>query len=94
MKNTKVTLFSLVMVAFLVACNHTPLKTYNITLINPEDTTMVTSNVKQYIHDMRMTSIRFGIYMVMKALISMKVVRKMKIEFILILVMSMVKTPL
>ena len=59
MKNTKVTLFSLAMVAFLVACNHAPEKTYNITLINPEDTTMVTSNVKQYIHDMRMQEVQY-----------------------------------
>ena len=59
MKNTKVTLFSLAMVAVLAACNNTPKKTYNITLINPEDTSMVTSNVKQYIHDMRMQEIQY-----------------------------------
>ena len=53
MKNTKVTLFSLAMVAVLAACNNTPKKVYNITLIAPEDTSMVTSNVKQYIDDMR-----------------------------------------
>ena len=59
MKNTKVTLFSLAMVAVLAACNNTPKKTYNITLINPEDTSMVTSNVKQYIHDMRMQEVQY-----------------------------------
>ena len=53
MKNTKFAIFSLSMVALLAACQNTPKKEYNITLINPEDTSMVTSNVKQYIDDMR-----------------------------------------
>ena len=53
MKNTKFAVFSLSMVALLAACQNTPKKEYNITLINPEDTSMVTSNVKQYIDDMR-----------------------------------------
>ena len=53
MKNAKFAIFSLSMVALLAACQNTPKKEYNITLINPEDTSMVTSNVKQYIDDMR-----------------------------------------
>ena len=53
MKRTNLVIFSLAMIATLVACNQSPKKEYNITLINPEDTSMVTSNVKQYIEDMR-----------------------------------------
>ena len=41
------------MVAVLAACQNTPKKVYNITLANPNDTTMITSNVKQYIDDMK-----------------------------------------
>ena len=41
------------MVAIIAACQNTPKKVYNITLSNPENTSMVTSNVKQYIDDMK-----------------------------------------
>ena len=42
------------MVAFLVACqNNTPKKEYFIRLNDVENATMVTSNVKQYIDDMK-----------------------------------------
>ena len=53
MKNTKLVIFSLSMVAIIAACQNTPKKVYNITLSNPENTSMVTSNVKQYIDDMK-----------------------------------------
>ena len=53
MKNKKLALFCLSMVAVLAACQNTPKKVYNITLANPNDTTMITSNVKQYIDDMK-----------------------------------------
>ena len=59
MKRTKMTVFSLAMVAILAACNNAPKKEYNITLVNPSDTTMVTSNVKQYINDMKMQEIQY-----------------------------------
>ena len=53
MKNTKLVIFSLSMVAILAACQKTPEKVYNIKLNSVENTTMVTSNVKQYIDDMK-----------------------------------------
>ena len=59
MKNNKLTIFSLAMVAVLAACNQTPKKVYNITLVNPEDTTMVTANVKQYIDDMKKQEVQY-----------------------------------
>ena len=54
MKNSKFVIFSLSMVALLAACqNHAPKKEYNIRLNDVENVTMVTSNVKQYIDDMK-----------------------------------------
>ena len=53
MKNTKVVIFSLSMVALLAACQNTPKKVYNIKLNDPTNVTMVTNNVKTYIDDMR-----------------------------------------
>lgn len=53
MKNTKLAIFSLSMVALLAACQNTPKKVYNITLSDPENVTMVTENVKRYMDDMR-----------------------------------------
>lgn len=53
MKNTKLVIFSLSMVAILAACQKTPEKVYNIKLNSVENATMVTSNVKQYIDDMK-----------------------------------------
>lgn len=53
MKNTKLVIFSLSMVALLAACQNTPKKVYNIRLNSVENTTMVTANVKQYIDDMK-----------------------------------------
>ena len=60
MKNSKFVIFSLSMVALLAACQqHSPKKEYNITLNNPENTTMVTSNVKQYIDDMKKQEVQY-----------------------------------
>ena len=53
MKNTKLVIFSLSMVALLAACQKAPEKVYNIKLNSVENATMVTSNVKQYIDDMK-----------------------------------------
>ena len=60
MKNTKVTLFSLAMVAVLVSCtNNGPKKEYYIRLNDVENTTMVTSNVKTYIDDMKKQEVQY-----------------------------------
>ena len=54
MKNTKFVIFSLSMVALLASCQgNSPRKVFNIILNNPENTTMVTENVKRYMDDMR-----------------------------------------
>ena len=53
MKNTKLVIFSLSMVALLAACQKAPEKVYNIKLNSVDNATMVTSNVKQYIDDMK-----------------------------------------
>ena len=59
MKNTKLMIFSLSMVALLAACQNTPKKVYNIRLNSVENTTMVTSNVKQYIDDMKKQEVQY-----------------------------------
>ena len=54
MKNIKLAIFSLSMVALLAACQKgEQKKVYNISLINPENTSMITENCKRYIDDMR-----------------------------------------
>ena len=54
MKNNKFVVFSLAMVAILAACQQGgQKKVFNISLKNPENTSMVTENVKRYIDDMR-----------------------------------------
>ena len=59
MKNTKLVIFSLSMVALLAACQNTPKKVYNIKLNSVENATMVTSNVKQYIDDMKKQEVQY-----------------------------------
>ena len=65
MKNTRLAIFSMSVALVLTACGGTttskevekssiqPKPEYNITLINPDNTSMVTSNVKRYIDDMK-----------------------------------------
>ena len=54
------TLFSLAMVAVLVSCtNNGPKKEYYIRLNDVENTTMVTSNVKTYIDDMKKQEVQY-----------------------------------
>ena len=59
MKNTKLVILSLSMVALLAACQNTPKKVYNIKLNSVENATMVTSNVKQYIDDMKKQEVQY-----------------------------------
>ena len=53
MKNTKIAIFSLSMVALLAACQNAPETKSFITLVNPENVSMLTDNCKAYIDDMR-----------------------------------------
>ena len=53
MKNTKFVIFSLSMVALLAACQRTPEKKSFISLIDPENVSMLTDNCKAYIDAMR-----------------------------------------